>query len=137
LGGGYGRNRAVPLVNGNQDATSTPGNAGNHVWRGRRTIIKLPEGSEITLVGQVVDHPEMVEVTWKGQSVWIFAIDFAARTEDVARPKTRAISVGAGAPKWEADIIVNVPTKTPAGTEHRTFRTTRVRRFNSAGRELF
>ena len=110
---------------------------GTMAEEGRRTIIKLPEGSEITLVGQVVDHPEMVEVTWKGQSVWIFAIDFAARTKDDACPSARAMSVGAGAPKSEADIIVNVPTKTPASTDHRTVRTTRVRRFNSAGRELF
>ncbi len=105
---------------------------------GRRTIIKLPEGSEIVLVGQVVEHPELVEVTWKGQSVWIFAIDFEARTKDDAPPSTRAMSVGAGALKPEADINVNLPlTENPASAEHRTVRSPRVRRFNSAGRELF
>jgi hypothetical protein len=104
---------------------------------GRRTIIKLPEGSEIVLVGLVVEHPELVEVTWKGQSVWIFAVDFEARTEDHARPSTRAMSVGAGAPKPEADVNVNVPTANPASAERRTVRSPRVRRFNSAGRELF
>ena len=104
---------------------------------GRRTIIKLPEGSEVTLVGQVVEHPELVEVTWKGQSVWIFAIDFEARTKDDALPSVRAMSVGADAPIPEADINLNAPTETPASAEHRTVRTPRVRRFNSAGRELF
>src|SRR5579862_8943376 len=104
---------------------------------GRRTIIKLPEGSEIVLVGQVVEHPELVEVTWKGQSVWIFAIDFEVRTKDDARPSTRAMSVGAGAPKPEAGINLNVPTENPASAERKTVRSPRVRRFNSAGRELF
>ena len=49
---------------------------------GHRTIIKLPEGSEIAFVGQVAEHPELVEVSWKGQSVWIFAIDFETRTKE-------------------------------------------------------
>jgi hypothetical protein len=110
---------------------------GTMTEEGRRTIIKLPEGSEITLVGQVVEHPELVEVTWKGQSVWIFAIDFEARTKDDARPSARAMSVGADAPQPEADINLNASTETPASAEHRTVRTLRVRRFNSAGRELF
>jgi hypothetical protein len=103
----------------------------------RRAIIKLPQGTEIALVGQVVEHPELVEVTWKGQSVWIFAIDFEARTKDDPPPSTRAMSAGVGGPKPEADINVNVPTETPASAEHRTVGSPRVRRFNSAGRELF
>lgn len=110
---------------------------GTMAEEGRRTIIKLPAGSEITLVGQVVEHPEMVEVTWKGQSVWIFAIDFAARTKDDVCPSALAMSVGGGAPQLEADINLNPSTETPASAEHRTVGTPRVRRFNSAGRELF
>jgi hypothetical protein len=104
---------------------------------GRRSIIKLPEGSEIGLIGQVAEHPELVEVTWNGQSVWIFAIDFESRTKDDAAPSARAMSVGASAPNLESDITLAAPTETPASAETRTVRTPRVRRFNSAGRELF
>ncbi len=103
---------------------------------GRRSIIKLPEGSEIGLIGQVTEHPELVEVTWNGQSVWIFAIDFESRTKDDADPSARAMSVGASAPNPESDITLAAPTETPATAENKTVRTPGVRRFNSAGREL-
>ena len=54
---------------------------GTVAGEGHRTMVKLPEGSEIVLVGPVAGHPEMVEVRWDGQSVWLFAIDFEARTK--------------------------------------------------------
>ena len=102
-----------------------------------RKIVLLPEGSKIALVGQVAEHPEMVEVSCNRQSVWIFAIDFEARTKDNARPSTRATSVGADRTESEAGIKLNTLTepKMPANTQ--PARTPRVRRFNSAGRELF
>lgn len=108
---------------------------GTVAGEGHRTMVKLPEGSEITLVGSVAEHPEMVEVRWDGQSVWLFAIDFKARTKfespssDDAPPLARATSVGAGTPepgKAEA----------PTNTRRKTSGTPRVRRFNAAGREL-
>jgi hypothetical protein len=113
---------------------------GTVAGEGHRTMVKLPEGSEIALVGPVAGHPEMVEVSWNGQSAWIFAIDFEARTNFEAPnsgdrpPLARAKSVGAGTPEPEA----NTPTeaKIPANTQHKTARTPRVRRFNAAGREL-
>ena len=98
---------------------------------GHRRIIKLPEGSEIALVGQVAEHPELVEVSWKGQSVWIFAIDFEARTKE--KTLTRAASIGASGPESH----IKARTEAPASTVQNTLRTPRVRRFNSAGRELF
>ena len=117
---------------------------GTVAGEGHRSMVKLPEGSEIALVGPVVGHPEMVEVRWNGQSVWIFAIDFEARTKfeapdsDDRPPLARAKSVGAGTPEPEAHIIPNTPTeaKMPADTQQKTARTPRVRRFNAAGREL-
>ena len=110
---------------------------GTVTGEGRRAIIKLPEGSEIALIGQVAEHPEMVEITWNAQSVWIFAIDFEARTKDDAHLLTRATSVGAGSPEPKPDINVNVRTEAPANIVQKTVPTPRVRRFNSAGRELF
>ena len=110
---------AAPSLRLNQETQGTVAE------EGRRQIIKLPEGSEIALVGQVAEHPDMVEVTWEGQSVWIFAIDFEERTKGNARPLTKAASVGG---EFQADI--NTGTATPT-------RTPRVRRFNSAGKEIF
>ena len=105
----------------------TPGTVAGE---GHRGMVVLPEGCEIALVGQVAEYPEMVEVSWNGQAVWIFAIDFEARTKDDARPSTRATSVGGGT-ESEAHIKLKIPANTqPAGTP-------RARRFNSAGRELF
>ena len=66
-------------------------------------MVVLPEGSEIAFVGQVAGNPEMVEVRWHGESVWLFAIDFEERAKfespssDIP-PLARAISVGAGRP---------------------------------------
>jgi hypothetical protein len=97
---------------------------------GHRTFVHLPEGSEIELTGPVADHPEMVEVSWNGQSVWIFAIDFDARTKE--ETLTKAASVGADGP--EPDIKAR--TEAPAKTAQNSTPTPRVRRFNSAGREL-
>lgn len=95
-----------------------------------RTMVQLPEGSEIVLVGPVAAHPEMVEVRWDGQSVWLFAIDFEARTtSDDAPPLARATSVGAGTPEPNN-------AKAPTNTRRKTAGNPRVRRFNAAGREL-
>ena len=75
---------------------------GTMAGEGHRTMVKLPEGTEIALVGPAAGHPEMVEVRWDGQSVWLFAIDFEARTKfespsgDEIPPLARATSVGAG-----------------------------------------
>ena len=103
---------------------------GTAVGEGHRRMVVLPEGCEITLVGQVAGHPEMVEVRWDGQSVWLFAVDFEARTKFEAAgsedrpPLARATSAGAGASEPNK---AQVPTTLPP----------RVRRFNAAGRELF
>ena len=104
--------------------------SGTVVAEGRRTFVKLLEGSKIALIGPVAEHPEMVEVSWKGQSVWIFAIDFEARTKE--ETLTKAASVGASGP--EPDIKAR--TEAPAKTAQNRTPTPRVRRFNSAGREL-
>ena len=80
-------------------------------------MVVLPEGCEITLVGPVAGHPEMFEVSWNGQSVWIFAIDFEART------------------KFESPSSDETPPL--VSTEQKTAPAPRVRRFNAAGRELF
>jgi hypothetical protein len=102
----------------------------------RRKMVLLPEGSKIALIGQIAEHPEMVEVSWNGQSVRIFAIDFEARTKDDARPLAKATSVG-DRTESEAGIKLNtlIEPKIPANTP--PARSPRVRRFNSAGRELF
>jgi len=106
---------------------------GTVAGEGHRMMIKLPEGSEIALVGPVAGHPEMVEVRWDGQSVWLFAIDFEARTNfesptiDDTPPLARATSVGAGTAE---------PNQAPTNTRHKTSLNPRVRRFNAAGREL-
>ena len=108
---------------------------GTVAGEGHRTMVKLPEGTEIALVGPVAGHPEMVEVRWDGQSVWLFAIDFEARTKfeslgsDEIPPLARATSVGAGTPEPNK-------AKVQANTRHKTAPTPRVRRFNAAGREL-
>jgi hypothetical protein len=100
-----------------------------------RTMVRLPEGSEIALVGPVAGHPELVEVRWDGQLVWLFAIDFEVRTKSESRgsdeipPLARATSVGADAPEPNN-------TKVQTNTRHKTAPTPRVRRFNAAGREL-
>jgi hypothetical protein len=108
---------------------------------GHRRIVKLPEGSEIAFVRSVAEHPEMVEVSWQGQSVWIFAVDFEARTKEDARPLTKAMSVGSNGPEpgTETDIKAHAPTgaRTPVNTEQKTAGAPTVRRFNSSGRELF
>ena len=80
-------------------------------------MVVLPEGCEISLVGQVAGHPELVEVRWDGQTVWLFAIDFEART------------------KFESPSSDATPRL--ASTEQKTAQAPRVRRFNAAGRELF
>src|SRR5665213_734417 len=100
--------------------------SGTVAAEGHRSFVKLPEGSEIAFIGQVAEHPEMVEVRWQGQSVWIFAIDFEARTKEQAL--TKAASVGAIGPEPD-----NNRTEAPAKTAQNP--TPRVRRFNSAGRE--
>jgi hypothetical protein len=89
-------------------------------------MIKLPEGSEIALVGPVAGHPEMVEVRWDVQSIWLFAIDFEARTEDEASDE---------ASEAASELSTSIVAKTPATT--RPAGVPRVRRFNAAGRELF
>src|SRR5665213_2191071 len=96
--------------------------SGTVVANGRRTFVKLLEGSEIALLGPVAEHPEMVEVSWKGQSVWIFAIDFEARTKQ--ETLTKAASVGASGP--EPDIKAR--TEAPAKTAQNPNLTPRVRR---------
>ena len=109
---------------------------GTVAGEGHRTMVKLPEGCEIALVGPVAGHPEMVEVRWDGQSVWLFAIDFEARTNfesttsDDTPPLARATSVGAG-------TLEPNNTQAPTNTRRKTAGTPRVRRFNAAGRELF
>ena len=108
---------------------------GTVAGEGHRTMVKLPEGTEIALVGPVAGHPEMVEVRWDGQSVWLFAIDFEARTNFESPtsaeipPLAKATSVGAGTAE---------PNKAqaPTNTRHKTSLNPRVRRFNAAGREL-
>ena len=108
---------------------------GTVAGEGHRTMVKLPEGSEIALVGPVAGHPEMVEVRWDGQSVWLFAIDFEARTNFESPtsaeipPLAKATSVGAGTPESNK-------AKAPTNTRHKTSLNPRVRRFNAAGREL-
>ena len=108
---------------------------GTVAGEGHRTMVKLPEGSEIALVGPAAEHPEMVEVSWKGQSVWLFAIDFEERTKfesptsDGTPPLARATSVGAGTPESN-------DAKAPTNTRQKTSLNPRVRRFNTAGREL-
>ena len=100
-----------------------------------RRMVVLPEGCEIAFVGQVAGHPEMVEVRWDGESVWLFAIDFEARakfespTSDLP-PLARATSDRAGTPKPNK-------AKVQTNTRRNTALTPRVRRFNAAGRELF
>jgi hypothetical protein len=98
---------------------------------GHRKIIRLPEGSQIALLGEVAEHPELVDVSWKGQSVRIFAIDFETRTKENAL--TRAVSVGACGPVPS----IKARNEVTASTAQQPIRTPRVRRFNSAGRELF
>ncbi len=89
---------------------------------GQRIIVMLPEGSEIVLVGQVAEHPEMVEVNWNGQAVWVFAIDFEERTKDEAS---------------KADIKLSTSKEAKMPATNQLASTPKVRRFNSAGRELF
>ena len=102
---------------------------GTVAGEGHRRMVVLPEGCEIALIGQVAGHPEMVKVRWDRQTVWLFAIDFEARTKfelpsnDEIPPLARATSVGAGTPEPNK---AQVPTALPP----------RVRRFNAAGREL-
>jgi hypothetical protein len=110
---------------------SKAGNAGDRAGESHREIVLLPEGSRIALVGPVAEHPEMVEVSWNEQAVWIFAIDFEARTKE--GKLTRAASVGVSGP----ELDVKARTQAPASTAQNTIQTPRVRRFNSAGRELF
>ena len=104
--------------------------SGTVVAEGHRTFVHLPEGSEIEFTGPVAEHPEMVEVSWNGQSVWMFAIDFEARTNQ--ETLTKAASVGADGP----EPYIKARTETPAETAQNSAPTPRVRRFNSAGREL-
>lgn len=109
-----------------------------------RTIISLPEGSEIVPIRQVPQHPEMIEVLWEGQSVWLFAIDFDARTKDgsIPQPLARAALFGDGTPSAEAstDTEVNSPVNLEAesfvSNKETTRATPKVRRFNASGREL-
>ena len=108
---------------------------GTVAGEGHRKMVVLPEGSEIALVGPVAGHPEMVEVRWDGQSVWLFAIDFEERTNfespasDDTPPLARATSVGAGTPE-------PIKARVPTNTRRKNSGTPRVRRFNAAGREL-
>jgi hypothetical protein len=104
--------------------------SGTVAAEGHRSFVKLPEGSEIALIGPVAEHPEMVEVSWQAQSIWIFAIDFEARTKEQAL--TKAASVGAIEPGPDH----KARTEAPAQTTQNLTSTPRVRRFNSAGREL-
>jgi len=108
-----------------------------------RTIISLPEGSEIVPIRQVPEHPEMVEVLWERQSVWLFAIDVDARTGGgIPQPLTRTVSAGGGAPSAEDHTAtdVNNPVNPKAETFVNNKETApsppRVRRFSASGREL-
>src|SRR5712691_11232769 len=98
---------------------------GTVVGESHRIMISLPEGSMIVLVGQVAKHPDMVEVIWQGQSVWVFAADFEARTKDVdiTRPSTKSASVDGNAAEPKADsetnIQVNRQATMPVNTEEK------------------
>src|SRR5271170_4476870 len=100
---------------------------GTVVGPSHRIMVAIPEGSEIALVGQVAGQPELVEVLWEEQSVWLFASDFRARAIDQATPVelTRAASVGSDV--RQVGVCTDV---TNPGTP-------KIRRFNAAGRELF
>jgi len=108
-----------------------------------RTIISLPEGSEIVPIRQVPEHPEMIEVLWERKSVWLFAIDFEARTQDgdIRQPLTSAAMVGDDMPPVEtnADTEVNntVNLEAEVSKKETPPSTPKVRRFNASGRELF
>ena len=103
---------------------------GTVAGEGHRTMVLLPEGCEIALVGEIAGHPEMVEVIWDGQSVWLFTIDFEARTSDDTLPLAGTTSVVGGSPKpSKANVRTN--------TRRKSALTPRIRRFNAAGRELF
>jgi len=71
----------------------------------------------------------MVEAIRDGQSVWLFAIDFDARTEE------RTSDEASGEASETAELSTSIVAKTPATT--RPAGAPRVRRFNAAGRELF
>ena len=86
---------------------------------GHRRMVVLPEGCEIALIGQVAGHPEMVKVRWDGQTVWLFVVDFEARTNfecprsDETPPLARATSVDADTPEPnKAKVPTNTRRKT-------------------------
>ncbi len=93
----------------------------------QRTIVGIPACDAIMLVGPVVEKPELVEVLWEGQSVWLFATDFNARAieDGTVLPLTSAASVDDDMPEVGMNAEVN-NSSTP-----------KIRRFNAAGRELF
>ena len=97
--------------------------------KGNRRMVILPQGCEIALLGHVAGHPEMVKVRCDGQTVWLFAIDFEARTSDETPPFASATSVGDTPEPDKAKVQTN--------TRGKTVLTPRVRRFNAAGREVF
>ena len=100
-------------------------------------MVVRPEGCEIALIGQVAGHPEVVEVRWSGQKVWLFAIDFEARTTFEA-PSREEIPPLAKVTSVEAVTPEPNPNKEQAtNTPRETVLTPKVRRFNAAGRELF
>ena len=78
----------------------------------------------------------MVKVRWEEQTVWLFAVDFEARTNfespsgDETPLLARATSVGAETPEPNKAIV-------PTNTRRKTALTPKVRRFNAAGREVF
>ena len=111
---------------------------GTVAGEGHRRMVILPEGCEIALIGKVAGHPEMVKVRWDGQTAWLFAVDFEARTnfESPSSDETpllaRATSVGGDTPEPNRK---RVQTNTRRKIDLTL--TPRVRRFNAAGRELF
>jgi hypothetical protein len=87
-----------------------------------RILIEIPEGSIVALVGPVVDGPQFLDTQWEAHTARIFASDLEAT---VTPEKTASFAAGTGiadASTHQTDLVQSAAVK--------------VRRFNSAGREL-
>ena len=98
------------------------------VQAGRTTLVTVPKGSLLSVLGPARDEPQFIEIRWQKQTIRMFAVDFSERVLASAEGVAAASSPPLPKPRMEE----------PAAPESRVQAQApvKVRRFNAAGREL-
>lgn len=99
---------------------------------GRTTVVIVPKGSLLSVIGPAPDAPHFVEIRWQDRTVRMFSADFSERAS-AASPASGDITPAS------STLPPAPPLKLPAirDSQGRDSQVqVKVRRFNAAGREL-